>query len=173
MAKIFNFYTKNENGVDVDRAWFQSSNIRYCECLDHNGQLKTLKVVFNNGTQYEYKNVNVNHYLLFREDVSQGKALNKFIKGNNYEYTKLENANLEELEGELSFRMEGGIFVNYDDGNFKILDNRDNMLCEKEVKLTKAAFDTICAALNVVGKLVSSDGKNFLEDGENTEDKPF
>ena len=89
MSKIFNLYTKNNNGINVDRTWYQSSNIKYSECLDYDNKLKTLKVVFNNGTQYEYKDVKTTDYLLLREDESQGKALNKYIKANGYDYEKL------------------------------------------------------------------------------------
>lgn len=173
MSKIFNFYAKNKDGIDVDRTWYQSSNIKYSECLDYDNRLKTLKVVFNNGTQYEYKNVNSQDYLLFRDASSQGKALNEYIKPKGYEYEKMENADLATLDGELTFRMEDGIFVLYDGNKFTIKDNKDNVICEKEVKLTEAAFKTICSALEAVGKQLYTEGDNFVEDGENKEDMPF
>ena len=173
MSKIFNFYAKNKDGIDVDRTWYQSSNIKYSECLDYDNRLKTLKVVFNNGTQYEYKNVNSQDYLLFRDASSQGKALNEYIKAKGYEYEKMENADLATLDGELTFRMEDGIFVLYDGDKFTIKDNKDNIICEKEVKLTEAAFQTICSALEAVGKQLYVEGDNFIKDGENKEDKPF
>ena len=173
MSKIFNFYTKNKDGIDTDFTWYDSSNVKYSECLDYDNQLKTLRIVFNNGTQYEYKNVDAPQYLLFREDVSQGKALNKYIKGKNYEYEKLENADLATLDGELSFRLNGGIFVFYDGDKFTMKDNKDNVIYEKEVKLTEAAFQTICSALEAVGKQLYIEGDNFVEDGENKEDMPF
>ena len=94
MSKIFNFYAN-----DVDRTWYQSSNIKYSECIDNDNDLKTLKVVFNNATQYEYKKVDVRDYLLFRDAASQGKALNEYIKPKAYEYEKLENADLATLDG--------------------------------------------------------------------------
>lgn len=168
MSKIFNFYAN-----DTDKTWYQSSNIRYSECIDHDNDLKTLKVVFNNGTQYQYKKVDVRDYLLFRDASSQGKALNEYIKPKGYEYEKMENADLATLDGELTFRMEDGIFVLYDGDKFTIKDNKDNVICEKEVKLTEAAFQTICSALEAVGKQLYTDGDNFVEDGENKEDKPF
>ena len=168
MSKIFGFYAN-----DIDKNWYQSSNIRYAECIDHDNELKTLKVVFNNGTQYQYNNVDVQNYLLFRDDSSQGKALNQYIKAKGYEYEKLENADMQALEDELNFRMENGIFVFYDGEKFTMKDNKDNIICEKEVKLTEAAFNTICSALEAVGKQLYIEGKNFLEDTENKEDKPF
>jgi len=168
MSKIFGFYAN-----DVDKNWFQSSNIRYSECIDHDNELKTLKVVFNNGTQYQYNNVDVQNYILFRDDSSQGKALNQYIKAKGYEYEKLENADMQALEDELNFRMEDGIFVFYDGDKFTMKDNKDNIICEKEVKLTEAAFNTVCSALEAVGKQLYVEGKNFIEDTENNEDKPF
>ena len=80
MAKMFNYYAN-----DVDHTWYDSSNIKYSECIDKENSLKTLKVVFNNGSQYEYRGVDVNDYLMFREDMSQGKALCKYIKSKGYE----------------------------------------------------------------------------------------
>lgn len=171
MSKIFNLYTKNKDGIDVDRTWYQSSNIKYSECLDYDNSLKTLKVVFNNGTQYEYKNVNSQDYLFFRDASSQGKALNEYIKFKNYSYEKLENADLEALDSELTFRMEDGIFVFYDDGKFTMKDNKDRIICEKEVTLSEASFNTICSALEAVGKQLYTEGKNFISGGEKEEDR--
>ena len=168
MSKIFNFYAN-----DTDKTWYQSSNIKYSECIDHDNDLKTLKVVFNNGTQYKYKKVDVRDYLLFRDASSQGKALNEYIKPKGYEYEKMENADLATLDGELTFRMEDGIFVLYDGDKFTIKDNKDNVICEKEVKLTEAAFQTICSALEAVGKQLYIEGDNFVEDGKNEEDTAF
>lgn len=174
MSKILNFYTVNENGENVDRTWFDSSTVKYAECIDKDNDLKTLRVTFNNGTQYEYKKINVNDYLLFREDASAGKGLNKFIKAKNYEYEKLENSNIQELEDELSFRMNGGLFLSYDGNTFKIKDKKDNVICNKDVKLTEAAFNTICSALESVGKQLHINANNFIEDEYNKEeDLPF
>lgn len=169
MSRIFGFYANDE-----DQQWYQSSNIRYSKCLDHDNDFKTLRVVFNNGTQYEYRGVSVQDYLMFRDNASQGKALNQYIKGKNYEYEKLENANMQALEDELNFRLEGGIFVFYEDGKFTMKDNKDNIICEKEVELTEDAFNTVCSALEAVGKQLYTEGKDFLEKTENNEEKkPF
>lgn len=155
MSKIFSVYSNN-----VDKVWYQSSNIKYSECIDKEGEPKTLKVVFNNGTQYQYTGVDVNQYLLFREDNSQGKALNKFIKGNNYEYSKLEDANLERIEDELNFRMEGGYFVEYDGETLTVKDNKDAVLYEKEVKLTEEAFGVVCDIIRTMGHEIFVEGGN-------------
>lgn len=161
MAKIFNFYTNN-----VDKTWYDSSNIKYTECIDHDNELKTLKVVFNNGSQYQYNGVNVNKYLLFREDLSQGKALNKYIKGEGYEYTKLENADMESLEKELDFRTNGGLFISYSDNHFCLKDNKDKIICEKEIELNQDTFDLICTSLEAVGKELYVEKQNFEDNGE-------
>ena len=63
--------------------------------------------------------------------------------------------------------------VLYDGNKFTIKDNKDNVICEKEVKLTEVAFQTICSALEAVGKQLYIEGDNFVEDGENKEDMPF
>ena len=174
MSKIFNFYTKNNENIDVDRTWYASSNIKYSELEDHDNALKTLRVVFNNGTQYQYNGVDSQNYLLFRDAESQGKALNQYIKAKNYEYEKLENADLATLDGELGFRMDGGIFVFYENGKFTMKDNKDNVICEKEVNLPESAFNTICSTLEAVGKQLYTEGKDFLEETENNEEeKPF
>ena len=166
MSKIFNFYAN-----DTDKTWYQSSNIRYSECIDHDNELKTLKVVFNNGTQYQYNKVDVRDFLLFRDASSQGKALNVHIKSKGYEYEKLENADLAALDSELTFRMEDGIFVFYDNGKFTMKDNKDRIICEKDVTLSEASFNTICSALEAVGKQLYTEGKNFISDGEREEDR--
>lgn len=85
----------------LDRAWYSSSNIIYSECEDHENDFKTLRVVFKNGACYAYKNVSVMDYLMFMHgglDGSNGKALNKFIKENKYEYERLEDANLSTIQ---------------------------------------------------------------------------
>jgi hypothetical protein len=147
MSKIFNVYAN-----DVDRTWYQSSNIKFSECIDHDNQLKTLKVVFNNGTQYKYDKVDVRDYLLFRDAESQGKALNQYIKPKGYAYIRLDNADLATLDGELTFRMEGGVFVDYDGKTLKMRDNKDVVIFEKETKLDKEALNTVCGVLAAVGK---------------------
>ena len=152
MSKVFNLYTKDKDGNDIDRTWYQSSNVKYSECVDRDNELKVLRVVFNNASQYEYKNVDVSQYLLFRDAESQGKALNQYIKAKNYQYEKLENADLATLDGELSFRMEGGVFIDYDGSVLKMRDNKDVEIFNKEVKLDKDALNTVCGVLVAVGK---------------------
>ena len=75
---------------DVDKAWYDSSTVVYSECDDKENSLKTVKVVFKNGSTYLYKDVKVNDYLLFRESASQGKAIHRIFSG--YEYEKIKNS---------------------------------------------------------------------------------
>lgn len=100
MGKIASIYQDN-----LDKAWYNSSNIVYSECVDKKNELKEVKVVFKNGTEYSYFDVAVQDYLMFREDASQGKALNKFLK--KYEYQKHEEKrDLDLLNEELQLLIE-------------------------------------------------------------------
>lgn len=95
MGKILSVYKDG-----VDKSWFNSSNIVYAECIDKENALKEVKVVFKNGSEYSYLDVMVQDYLMFREDASQGKALNKFLK--KYDYQKHQDKrDLELLQEEL------------------------------------------------------------------------
>lgn len=163
--KIFNFYSN-----DVDRTWYRSSNIKYSECIDHENELKTLIVVFNNGTQYRYEKVDVRDYLLFKNDESQGRALNQYIKTKGYAFEKMENADLATLDGELTFRIEGGVFIDYDGKIIKMRDNNDKVVFEKEVKLNKDALNVICGILVASGKDVKLITTEEFDNGETGED---
>lgn len=161
MSKIFNIYTKNKDGIDVDKCWYDSSNVIYTECLDPDNELKTLRVVFSNGTQYEYKKVDSRDYLLLRENQSQGKALNRLIKEKKYEYKKLENADLESINDELFFRSKKGFYLenNTEKDYFEIKNNSD----ESVYKLTKALepgyFEMISDILEAVGLTIKKNNK--------------
>ena len=154
--KKFNFYTKNKDGVDSDKTWYDSSNIVYSECLDYDGTLKTLLVVFKNGTQYEYNDVPVQDYLFFRDSQSQGKALNEYIKNKNYPYKKIEDMDIEELNEEFNFRYNGGIFVDYnkEDEALRLKNSHDEVIFESDVKLDDDAVTLIADILASVGKTV-------------------
>ncbi len=146
MAKKFNIYC---NGVD--KTWYNSSNVIYSECIDHDNKPKTLKVVFSNGTQYEYKNVDVRDYLLLRESDSQGKALNRLIKEKKYEYEKLENANLDEINDELFFRSNNGFYVENNENHFEIKNNKDESVFKLSKPLEEGYFELVLDILKSVG----------------------
>lgn len=141
----FNYYSNN-----VDYTWYESSNIVYSECIDNDNALKTLKVVFSTGTQYQYNDVDVRDYLMFRNDPSQGKALNKYIKGNGYEYVKLENANLQEIEDEFFFRSGKGYYVENNDDSFIIKDCQDNEKYKLDKPLDEDTFNMVCDILKTL-----------------------
>jgi hypothetical protein len=107
--------------------------------------------------------------LLFRDSESQGKALNQYIKPRGYAYEKLENADLAALDGELGFRMDGGIFVDYDGEHLKMRNNKDEVILEKETKIDKEALNVICAALAAVGKDVKLITTEDFDNGEGRE----
>lgn len=152
--KKFNIYCNN-----VDKTWYDSSNVVYTECIDNENKPKTLKVVFSNGTQYQYNDVNVNDYLLFRESESQGRALNRLIKEKKYEYQKLDNADLNALSEELFFRSENGFYVENGDEFFEIRNNKDESVFKLSKPLEKEYFDMVSDILKAVGlnvKIITS-----------------
>ena len=92
----------------LDRVWYDSTNVFYSECEDIVDDYKILRVVFNNGATYEYKNVDVNDYVMFVRgglDGSNGRALNKYIKP-RCECEKIENLDKEKLTDELNRLLE-------------------------------------------------------------------
>lgn len=103
MAIIGKLY---EEKTRTDRVWYSSSNVFFSKFVenenDNNGQLY---VTFKNGATYHYKDVDmVTDYLLFKHggiDASQGKTLNKLIKG-KYEYERVADENIAQLTEELS-----------------------------------------------------------------------
>lgn len=103
----FGYYIDNV----MDRAWFDSSNVFYGECDESDSQYKTVRIVFKNGSVYEYYKVKVSDWVYFKTAPSQGKALNEYFKQNNYEYKKLENRDIEALEEECVFRSGSGLIL--------------------------------------------------------------
>jgi hypothetical protein len=92
----------------LDRVWYNSTNVFYSECEDVVDDYKILRVVFNNGATYEYRNVDVNDYVMFVRgglDGSNGRALNKFIKP-KCECERIEDLGKERLTEELNKLLE-------------------------------------------------------------------
>lgn len=87
-------YQKYEN--NRDHCWYDSSNVLYSECYDNGGPTKNVKVVFNGGRTYMYRDVANDDYILFRTAESNGKALNQYIK--QYETVRVMDTDLGALE---------------------------------------------------------------------------
>lgn len=144
--KLFNYYDNK-----IDHCWFESSNIVYTECIDNEDELKTVKVVFSNATQYEYYDVNVFDYLKFRDDSSQGKAFAKYIKSKGYKYKKLENANLKEISEEYIFRTGNGIFIEEIDGNVNFYNSKNEKIGDIEKVKDLTISDLIKKSFKIIG----------------------
>ena len=89
----------------LDRVWYESSNVFYSECEDSDTAEKVLRVVFKNGATYQYENVDVNDYLMFIAggiDNSNGKALNQFVKKKQCPYKRIEDSDKEALIAEMN-----------------------------------------------------------------------
>lgn len=123
MSTIFNKYIKNE-----DHCWYDSSNILYSVLFDdQTANPKSLKIVFKGGRTYLYRNVNPNDYVLFKNNESQGRAFNTYIK--SYEGIQLENTDLNELDS-LKQQLENNnatqdfcIKINNATGEFALMNN--------------------------------------------------
>ncbi len=98
LKKIYEEKTKTQ------KVWYDSSMIKYSEMVEYDNENKgDLFITFNNGTTYKYTGVKFEDYLLLiggGTDASQGKTLNKVIKG-KYEYEKVGNADLDKIYEEL------------------------------------------------------------------------
>lgn len=98
LKKIYDEKTKTQ------KIWYDSSMIFYSEMIeDENENVGDLYIVFKNGTKYRYNKVKFEDYILFiagGTDASQGKTLNKVIKG-KYDYEKIGDADMAALREEL------------------------------------------------------------------------
>ena len=127
MSKIKSFYCN-----DVDKVWYDSSNVLYSECDDITDGLKVLRVTFKNGRTYQYYDVNVHDYVLFRENASQGVALNKFIK--QYRCERIDDLNVDDIQSELeklnaseSLKTKNDLFEKLDNIYESIISVRENL----------------------------------------------
>ena len=152
MSKIFSYYKD-----DLDKAWYNSSNIVYSECDDKENELKTVRIVFKNGATYEYLDVNVNDYLMFRESISQGESFNKYMK--KYKFNKLENSNLDEIRNELEKYMNADFIVSYFDGKLTIKKQTEKEP-RIEIELGKEEFNKLEMILNTFNELKIKFEKN-------------
>ena len=160
MSKIFNVYNE-ERGLD--KAWFESSNVKYAECDDKEGELKTVRVVFNNGSQYQYNNVNVYDYLKFREDNSQGKAFNKYLR--KYEFEKLDFADLKKIDDELAEAIGGPSWsVVYKENEVLVLDDNEQLVCGITCNITEDLKKVLQHILPNIDKAKKWEFKDFKEE---------
>lgn len=144
--KLFSYYDNN-----IDHAWFESSDIVYSECIDNENELKTLKVVFSNGAQYEFYDVNVFDYLKFRDGSSQGKAFITYIRKKKYKFKKLEKANLKEINEEYIFRTGNGIFIEENDGNITFYNSKNEKIGDVEKVKDLTISDLIKKSFKLIG----------------------
>lgn len=151
MSKIYSYYENKNDDIGIKHTWYNSSNVKYSECVDEKDKLKKLKIVFSNGTQYQYNDVDVRDFLLFENSDSQGKALNRLIKEKKYEYVKLENADLEAIEEELFFRSKNGFYVENNDSFFEIKNNKDESVFKLSKPLEEDYYDLVVDILKAVG----------------------
>lgn len=142
MGKKICIYENN-----VDKAWYDSSTVFYSECDDKENALKSVKVVFKNGSTYLYKDVNVNDYLLFRESASQGKTLHRLLK--QYEYEKLANTDINLLTEEYQ----------------KVIERMENQVQEKKTYIVSAfpgcGKTTACVKLKDTYKVLDLESSFF------------
>lgn len=161
MSKIFNVYDEEKG---LDKAWFESSNVKYAECDDKDGEMKTVRVVFNNGSQYQYNNVNVYDYLKFREDNSQGKAFNKYLR--KYEFEKLDFADLKKIDDELAEAIGGPSWtVLYKENEISVLDDNGELVCGITCEVSNEIKGVLEHILTHVDKNIRKwEFKNFVEE---------
>lgn len=88
----YNKYVNNE-----DHTWYDSSNVVYSVCYDNNESFKNVKIVFQKGRTYLYRDVNVNDYLMFKNAVSHGQSVNKYIV-KKYQGIRLPDMEIDKLE---------------------------------------------------------------------------
>lgn len=113
-------YSTYDNDSLIEKTWYDSSTILYSECKDIPNANKELKIIFNNGRCYLYKDVDVFDYLKFRESSSQGKSINQYIskkkEGKNiYEYTRLDDVDTDKIKQEMKTLSEKPQIIYYID----------------------------------------------------------
>lgn len=116
----FSYYIDNV----MDKAWFDSSNIVYGECDESDTQFKTVRIVFKNGSTYQYDDVHVADWVSFKNADSQGKSLNEHFKKAGYKYQRIEDADLNALEEELESKLGIDYILNVQDGKMTLIDNK-------------------------------------------------
>lgn len=155
----FGYYLDNVK----DKAWFNSSNVIYGECDESDTQEKTVRLVFKNGTVYQYEKVNVYDWTLFKNSDSQGKALREIFIENEYPYSRLKDKmDINALNEEYEFRaIHKGLTIMVDDNNHAtVMDNEDKPLYEcDEGKERVSVMEGLLKALGHQVKIIYQNGE--------------
>ena len=173
--KIFNKYINSR-----DYTWYDSTNVIYSECIDHNQESKTVKIVFKGGRQYIYEGVDPSDYLMFRDSDSAGSAFSKYIK--KYECKRLPDVSLDELEKKKKEFMEESRVVdeafsnlvyvlemNADTKEIRLLLN-DNVIYEGVEDKVNIMRLFKCMSINYAFKEIEKDGQGESESGSEAAD---
>ena len=142
----FSYYIDNV----IDKAWFDSSNVVYAECDESYDQYKVVRIVFKNGSTYQYHDVLVSDWVSFKHADSQGKALNEYFKKPGYKYERIEDRNLEELESELNDKMDYDFNL--------VVDNENNLLSLVDNKVNEEKY-----SMPYPGEEITNSIKGLLE----------
>lgn len=154
---LFSYYIEDK----MDKAWFDSSNIYYAECDESDTQFKTVRVIFKNGAIYQYEQVKVFDWTMFKNAESQGKKLNELFKKAGYKYEKIGTANIEELKDEYVFRSGKGYTLYINDGKLTLMDYQDVIKYTMELP-EESVINGIKSMLESIGNVVRI--KNEIKD---------
>ena len=154
---LFSYYIEDK----MDKAWFDSSNIYYAECDESDTQFKTVRVIFKNGAIYQYEQVKVFDWTMFKNAESQGKKLNELFKKAGYKYEKIGTANIEELQDEYVFRSGKGYTLYINDGKLTLMDYQDVIKYTMELP-EESVINGIKSMLESIGNVVRI--KNEIKD---------
>ena len=154
---LFSYYIEDK----MDKAWFDSSNIYYAECDESDTQFKTVRVIFKNGAIYQYEQVKVFDWTMFKNAESQGKKLNELFKKAGYKYEKIGTANIEELQDEYVFRSGKGYTLYVNDGKLTLMDYQDVIKYTMELP-EESVINDIKSMLESIGNVVRI--KNEIKD---------
>ena len=154
---LFSYYIEDK----MDKAWFDSSNIYYAECDESDTQFKTVRIIFKNGAIYQYEQVKVFDWTMFKNAESQGKKLNELFKKAGYKYEKIGTANIEELQNEYVFRSGKGYTLYINDGKLILMDYQDVIKYTMELP-EESVVNDIKSMLESIGNVVRI--KNEIKD---------
>ena len=146
---LFSYYIEDK----MDKAWFDSSNIYYAECDESDTQFKTVRVIFKNGAIYQYEQVKVFDWTMFKNAESQGKKLNELFKKAGYKYEKIGTANIEELQDEYVFRSGKGYTLYINDGKLTLMDYQNVIKYTMELP-EESVVNDIKSMLESIGNVV-------------------